>query len=90
LVADKTKVTRQLKTVRGQIDGLIKMVEDDRYCIDISNQLMASQAILRSINREVLHAHLNCCVKEAFLSGNAQQAQQKLDEIVEVVDKLSK
>lgn len=90
MVADRTKVLRQLKTVRGQIDGLIKMVEADRYCIDISNQLMASQAILRSINRDVLHAHLNSCVKEAFLSGDTRQAQQKLNEIVEVVDKLSK
>jgi len=55
--ADKEKVTRLLKTARGQLDGLLKMVEDDRYCIDISNQLMATQAILRNINREVLHEH---------------------------------
>lgn len=87
MVADKEKVLRQLKTVRGQLDGLIKMVEDDRYCIDISNQIMASQAILRNVNREVLHAHLNCCVKEAFLEGDAQQ---KINEIIGVMDKLSK
>jgi DNA-binding FrmR family transcriptional regulator len=90
LVADHEKVLRQLKTVRGQLDGLIKMVEDDRYCIDISNQIMASQAILRNVNREVLHAHLKSCAKEAFLSGDAEEAQRKLDEIVDVVDKLSK
>jgi DNA-binding FrmR family transcriptional regulator len=90
MVADHEKVLRQLKTVRGQLDGLIKMVEDDRYCIDISNQIMASQAILRNVNREVLHAHLNCCAKEAFLNGDAEEARRKLNEIVEVVDKLSK
>ena len=81
------KVMRLLKTARGQIDGLIKMVEDGRYCIDISNQLMATQAILRNINREVLHNHLGCCVKEAFEQGDSQK---KLQEIMEVIDKLSK
>lgn len=45
--ADKVKTIRKLKTVSGQIDGLIKMIEDDRYCIDISNQVMASISILK-------------------------------------------
>lgn len=85
--ADKEKTIRLLKTARGQLDGLIKMVEDDRYCIDISNQLLATQAILRNVNREVLHAHLNCCVKEAFEKGDAQK---KVEEIVEIMDKLTK
>ena len=48
--ADKDKTIRKLKTVGGQIDGLIKMVENDRYCIDVSNQLMASISILKNIN----------------------------------------
>lgn len=64
--ADKDKVTQLLKTARGQLDGLLKMIEDDRYCIDISNQLLATQAILRNVNKEILHAHLNGCVEEAF------------------------
>jgi CsoR family transcriptional regulator, copper-sensing transcriptional repressor len=85
--ADKEKITRLLKTARGQLDGLLKMVDDDRYCIDISNQIMATQAILRNINREVLYAHLNSCVAEAFQNGDAQK---KIDEIIEVIDKLSK
>lgn len=85
--ADKNKIVRLLKTARGQIDGLIKMVEDDRYCIDISNQLMATQAILRSVNREVLHAHLGCCVKEAFEQGDEQE---KIEEIMAIIDKLTK
>ena len=49
--ADKAKISRLLKTARGQIDGILKMVEDDRYCIDISNQVMATEAILRKTNR---------------------------------------
>jgi DNA-binding FrmR family transcriptional regulator len=85
--ANKEKVTRLLKTARGQLDGLLKMVDDDRYCIDICNQLMATQAILRSANNEIIHAHLNSCVKEAFNHG---EADEKIDEIIAIMDKLSK
>ena len=51
--ADHAQVTRLLKTARGQIDGILKMVEEDRYCIDVSNQLMATQSILSKANRMV-------------------------------------
>lgn len=85
--ADKVKVTRLLKTARGQLDGLLKMVEEDRYCIDISNQLMATEAILRKVNKEVLHSHLECCVKDALENNDASE---KLHEIMEVMDKLAK
>lgn len=85
--SDKEKVTRLLKTARGQIDGILKMVEDDRYCIDISNQLMATQAILRNINRDVLHDHLGNCVQDAFEAG---EQREKIQEIMTIIDKLSK
>lgn len=90
MVADKDRVIRMLKTARGQLDGLLKMVDEDRYCIDISNQLMAAQAILRNINREVLHAHLGCCVQEAFENGDEADAHRKIEEIMEIMDKLAK
>lgn len=85
--ADKTKITRLLKTARGQLDGLIKMVESDRYCIDISNQLMATQAILKSINQQILHCHIEGCVAEALNNG---EGDKKIEEIMTIVDKLSK
>ncbi len=87
MIANHEKVTRQLKTARGQLDGLLKMVEDNRYCIDISNQLLATQAILRNINKEILKAHLGCCVKEAFATGDGDE---KMKEILSIMDKLSK
>jgi len=86
--ADKHTTLRKLKTVRGQIDGLIRMVEDDRYCIEISNQLMASIGILKNINRDILHAHLRHCVTEAF--EDPESKKQKIDEIISVIDKLSR
>jgi len=85
--ADKKKVTRLLKTARGQIDGLLKMVEEDRYCIDISNQILATQAILRKLNREILHCHLEGCLGEAFAQG---EGRDKIEEMIEVIDKLNK
>ena len=85
--ADKEKVTKLLKTARGQIEGSLKMVEDDRYCIDISNQLLATEAIIRKANKEVLHAHMKCCVHDAVNSG---KEDEKIDEIIAIIDKLSK
>lgn len=85
--ADQDKVTRLLKTARGQIDGILNMIEDGRYCIDISNQIMATEAILNKVNREVLHAHIDMCVRDAMEHGDADQ---KLEEIRNVIDKLTK
>lgn len=83
--ADKDKITRLLKTARGQIDGILRMVEDDRYCIDISNQLMAADAIIRKANKEVLTAHMKCCVAEAMESNDSDK---KIAELVSIIDKL--
>ena len=85
--SDRQRAVQMLKTARGQIDGLIKMVEEDRYCIDISHQILAVQAILRKVNKDILHGHLNHWVKEAFSSD---QAQTKIDEVMEIMDKLMK
>ncbi len=65
MMADKKQVTRLLKTARGQIDGILKMVEEDRYCIDISHQILASEAILKRANNEVF---LFLCKKDTIPS----------------------
>ena len=84
--ADKQKVGRLLKIARGQIDGILKMIEDDAYCMDISNQLMATQSILKKANRMVLRAHMDCCVREAIDSGDPGE---KLEELATLLDKLA-
>jgi DNA-binding FrmR family transcriptional regulator len=85
--ADKEKVSRLLRTARGQIDGILNMIEEDRYCIDISNQIIATEAILHKVNREVLHGHIDMCLKEAIESG---KTEEKLQEIRSIIDKLTK
>ena len=88
--ADTEKTLRLLRTARGQIDGIIRMVESDRYCIDISTQLMATQSMIARINADVLKAHLEHCVAGAMESGTAEEKARKLDEIERVIDKLAK
>lgn len=88
--ADHAKVKRLLKTARGQIDGILRMVEEDRYCIDISTQLMATQSLIARINADVLKAHVEGCVTSAIESGEEAQKEEKLQEIGRVIDKLVK
>lgn len=54
MMADHQKINRLLKTARGQLDGILKMVEEDRYCLEISQQVMAAQAMLGRANKEIL------------------------------------
>lgn len=84
--ADPAQVTRLLKTARGQIDGIMKMVEEDRYCLEVSSQIMAAQSILKKANRMVLRSHMDCCVREAIGSG---EPDVKLEELAKLLDKLA-
>lgn len=85
--ADKAKVSKLLKTARGQIDGILRMIEEDRYCVDISNQLMATQAVLKKANLEVLSAHCKSCVACA---STPEQKEEKIDEVIALLSKLMK
>lgn len=83
---EKKKALQSLKTCRGQIEGIIKMIEEGRYCIDISNQIIASQALLKKANKCILKQHMSHCVKIAFEEeGNGEE---KIDEILGILDKL--
>lgn len=81
-MADKNRIMPLLKTARGQLDGIISMVEDDRYCIDISHQLMSTAALIGKVNREVLAAHLKNCVKN---TKDEQEMDRKIDELIDIL-----
>ena len=85
--ADQKQVTRLLKTARGQIDGILKMIDDDRYCIDISNQIMATQAILKRANKEIIVAHMEHCVHDAI---GSEDADVKIQEMKNIINQLMK
>ena len=82
---EKKKAIRALKTARGQIDGIIKMIEDERYCIDISNQILASSAVLKRANLLILKQHMNHCVLEAAEHG---KGSEKIDEVIGILSKV--
>lgn len=67
------------------MDGIIRMVEDDRYCMDISQQLMATGAILNKVNKEILTAHLKNCVAHA---QSQEEKEKKIDELVSMLGKI--
>ncbi len=82
---DKTTALQALRTSKGQIDGIIRMMEEGRYCIDISNQLIAVQSLLKKVNMLILKQHLNHCIKDSFLNNTGEA---KVDEITELLSKL--
>ena len=87
MMADQKTVLRLLKTARGQMDGIIRMVEEDRYCIDISTQVMATEAMLNRANKEILTAHLKHCVNTA---QTQEERERKIDELVAMLGKILK
>ena len=87
MMAEKTHILRLIKTARGQLDGIARMVEEDRYCMDIAHQLMATEAILNRINRDILSAHLKHCVKTA---ESEEEREEKIDELIELLGKIIK
>lgn len=86
--ADKNATAKLLKTARGQIDGILRMIDEDKYCTDVSHQLLACVAMLRKANGEILKAHMTHCVKEAFESGTREDAAKKIDELIELIAKM--
>jgi DNA-binding FrmR family transcriptional regulator len=80
LPENKRQAVTRLKTVRGHLDGIIRMVENDEYCVDLMKQVSAAQASLERVNRLILKNHLETCFAEAVSQGRAQAA------IAEVVD----
>lgn len=87
---DCQKVSNLLKTARGQIDGILKMIDDDRYCVDVMTQIMATQAILKKVNSIILEGHLEHCVNDAFTNGNKEEQQEKISEVIKLLDKMNK
>ncbi len=81
------KAERLLKTAKGQIEGILKMMDEERYCIDISNQLLAVEAMIKKANEEVVIQHMQSCVKEAF---HEDDVERKIDELMVLFRKLNK
>ena len=81
----KTSCLKRLSRIEGQVRGLARMIEDDRYCIDVVTQLSAVRAALRRVEEEVLRDHVAHCVEHAIASGNTSEQRQKVAELMDVL-----
>jgi DNA-binding FrmR family transcriptional regulator len=83
----KRQVRARLRRVAGQVAAIERMVEDDRYCVDVLNQVAAVQAALGKVGSTVLKQHVETCVSEAIRSGDARAKRQKVEELVGLFDR---
>ncbi len=85
---DRKKALTQLKTAKGQLDGIIRMIEEGRYCIDISNQILAASALLKKAQKHILVQHMEHCVMTAINSDDQELRVAKTKEIEDIMQKL--
>ena len=86
----KTSALKRLKRIEGQVRGLARMVETDRYCIDIVTQISAVRAALRAAEQEILSDHVANCVEHAISSGNKADQRRKLAELMDVLSRATR
>ena len=87
---DKDAVIKRLHRIEGQVRGVEKMVEDDRYCIDILTQIAAVNTALESLAFKILDEHVRHCVAGALASGDEADAQTKTEELLEAVQRFAR
>jgi DNA-binding FrmR family transcriptional regulator len=86
----KSEVTKRLRRIQGQVGGLLRMVESDRYCVDLLTQIAAVRAALHKVEERILHDHVSHCVAEAFASGDSAGQRRKIDELITTIEKMTK
>lgn len=87
---DKSAHLKRLSKIEGQVRGLSRMVEEDRYCIDIVTQVSAVRAALRRVEEDILREHIAHCVEHAITSGNADEQRKKVQELMDVLARSSR
>jgi DNA-binding FrmR family transcriptional regulator len=88
--SSKSARLKSLNRIEGQVRGLARMVEQDRYCIDLVTQISAVRAALRRIEQQVLEEHIAHCVEKAITSGNAAEQRKVVSELMELLGRTSK
>ena len=86
-MVDKTKAgcLAHLKRIEGQVRGIARMIDDDRYCIDVITQIQAVRSAITRVEEELLHDHVGHCVEDAIRSGKAGEQRKKVKELVQVL-----
>lgn len=82
---DRTHLIKRLARVEGQVRGVSKMIEEDRYCLDVLTQLRAVRAALVKVEQELLKDHLTHCIEDAIISGDAAEQRKKAQELIDLL-----
>jgi CsoR family transcriptional regulator, copper-sensing transcriptional repressor len=89
-VAQKPKLVARLHRIEGQVRGIERMLEEERYCIDVLTQIAAVSTALDSVALKILEAHVSHCVAEALASGDAAEAEAKSRELLAAVERFTR
>ena len=83
------RVEGRLKRIAGQVAGIQRMVDEDRYCVDVLHQVAAVRAALDGVGKVILRSHVETCVSDALVSGRAKERNEKIEEIMDVFSKFA-
>jgi DNA-binding FrmR family transcriptional regulator len=86
----RTSCKRRLRRIEGQVRGIEKMVDENRYCIDTITQIAAVRAALRRVEEEILRDHVGHCVEHAIASGDQEEQRQKIAELIDVLGRTNR
>lgn len=84
---ETSKLLNRLSRIEGQVRGVTRMVEEGRYCIDVLTQLRAVRAALVRVESEMLKSHLDHCIEDAIVSGDAAEQRKKASELIELLER---
>jgi CsoR family transcriptional regulator, copper-sensing transcriptional repressor len=87
---NKPRLLNRLNRIEGQVRGIARMVEEDRYCIDILTQVQAVRAALAKVETEMLRDHLGHCVEGAIVSGDKDEQRRKASELIELLERATR
>ncbi|MFO1016259.1 MAG: metal-sensitive transcriptional regulator [Hyphomonadaceae bacterium] len=87
---DRSHLINRLSRIEGQVRGVSKMIEDERYCLDVLTQLRAVRAALARVEANLLKDHLNHCIEDAIVSGNVAEQRKKASELIELLGRSEK
>jgi DNA-binding FrmR family transcriptional regulator len=83
----KPKLLDRLNRIQGQVGGVVRMIEDDRYCIDVLTQIRAVRAALVRVESQMLKDHLSHCIEDAIVSGNVKEQRKKASELIALLER---
>lgn len=87
---DRTHLLNRLRRIEGQVRGVSRMIEEERYCLDVLTQIRAARAALARVETKLLKDHLDHCIESAIVSGNATEQRKKAAELIELLGRSEK